>query len=68
MKLYDGLKIVHDVRIVHLPRVEFTINEKGAMHQVKCKICTFVEREEKSITPKLDNLSKHVKCWKPLVS
>jgi hypothetical protein len=62
MKLYDGLTKFHDVKIVHLPWVESMINEKGAMHQAKCKICTFVEGEEKSITPKLDNLLKHVKC------
>jgi hypothetical protein len=62
MKLYDGLKKIHDVRIVHLLWVESMINEKGAMHQVKCKIFTCVEGEEKSITPKLDNLLKHVKC------
>jgi hypothetical protein len=62
MKLYDGLKKFHDVRIVHLLWVESMTNEKGAMHQVKCKIFTFVEGEEKSITPKLDNWLKHVKC------
>jgi hypothetical protein len=36
------------------------IHEKGAMHQVICKICTSIEGIEKLLAPKLDNLLKHV--------
>jgi hypothetical protein len=38
------------------------IHEKGAMHQVKCKICTFIEGKEKLLAPKLNNLLKYVVC------
>jgi hypothetical protein len=41
------------------------IHEKGEIHQVKCKICTFVERKEELLVPKLNNLLKYVvhKIW-----
>jgi hypothetical protein len=32
------------------------INEKGAIHQVKCEICTLVEGKENLLVLKLNNL------------
>jgi hypothetical protein len=32
------------------------INEKGAIHQVKCKICTPIEGKENLLILKLNNL------------
>jgi hypothetical protein len=52
---------------MHLPWVEFVINEKGGVHQVRCKICIDVEGKEKLLAPNLDNLLKHVGSWKCLV-
>jgi hypothetical protein len=48
--------------------IKFLINEKGVMHQIRCKICTSIEGKEKLLAPKLDNLLKIVGQWKCLVS
>jgi hypothetical protein len=53
---------------MHLPWVEFVINEKCGVCQFKCKICIPVEGKEKLLAPKLDNLLKHFGNWKCLVS
>jgi hypothetical protein len=52
---------------MHVPWVEFVINEKGGIHQVRCKICIDVEGKEKLLAPKLNKLLKHVGSWKCLV-
>lgn len=44
------------------------IHEKGVVHQIKCKICTSIEGNQKFLAPKLDNLLKHVGCKKCFVS
>ncbi len=43
------------------------IDDKGLMHKFDVRVCTFVEWKEKLIVPKLDNLFKHVGCWKSKV-
>jgi hypothetical protein len=45
-KLYDGSMKFQDVYTTSLPWVESIINEKGAMHQVRCKIWTFVWKKK----------------------
>jgi hypothetical protein len=42
-----------------LPWVESILDEKGDIHYVGCKICTFVEGKQKLLTPKFSNLLKH---------
>ncbi len=46
---------------MHLLWAKSIIDEKGAMHQIRCKIFTFVEAKKKLLVPKLDSLLIHVK-------
>ncbi len=39
--------------------VESIIIEDGKVHQVKCKVCSKIERKDKLLAPKLDNFWKH---------
>jgi hypothetical protein len=43
-----------------MPCVESFINDKRFVHQVQCKICTYVEVKKKLQTLKLNSLFKHV--------
>jgi hypothetical protein len=38
----------------------------GRVSQVRCKVCSFVERREKLLVPKIDSLWKHVGWRKAL--
>ncbi len=57
-------KKIQDAWTTYLPWVESVVDEKGLVQQVRCKICTYVERKEKSLALKLDSLLKHVGHWK----
>ncbi len=59
-KLYNSSQKFQDASTTHLPRVESIVDENGLMQQVRCKICTYIERKEKLLAPKLDSLLKHV--------
>jgi hypothetical protein len=54
--------------LAYLSWVEFIIDYKGEVHQVKCMICTSIEGKNKLLAPKVDNLLKHVGCRKCKVS
>jgi hypothetical protein len=54
--------------ITYLPWVEFIIDYKGEVHQVKSTICTFVEGKYKLLAFKLNNFLNHVGHWKCKVS
>jgi len=56
-----------DVLIICLPWAKLMFDEKGQLHQARCMVCTFVERKEKLLAPKLDNLLKHQGCCKAKV-
>jgi hypothetical protein len=43
-----------------LPWVEFVVDERGLVQQVRCKMCTFVKGKKKFLAPKMDSLLKHV--------
>jgi hypothetical protein len=43
-----------------LPWVEGVIDHNGLVHQVKCKVCTHVERQKNLLIPNVDNLLKHI--------
>jgi hypothetical protein len=38
------------------------MDKKGEVHQVHYKACTFVERKQKLLAPKLDSLLQHQSC------
>ncbi len=59
-KLYDNLHKFQNAWTTCLPWVEFVVDEKGLMQQVRCKICTFVEGKENVLAPKVDSLINHV--------
>ncbi len=67
-KLYEGAKKFQDGSTIQLPWAENVIGDKGLDHQVRCKVCTHVERKEKLLAPKMDSLLKHVNCYKCKVS
>ncbi len=48
--------------------MKFIIDDKGLMHQVMCKICTYVEGKEKFIVPKLNSLLEHANHQKCKIS
>jgi hypothetical protein len=58
-KLYEGTKRFQDVWIAKLSWAKFIIDDKDLEHQVRCKICTYVEGKEKLLILKLDTLLKH---------
>ncbi len=60
-KLYNSSRKFQDASTTHLPWVESIVDENGLMQQVRCKICTSIERKEKLLGPKLDSLLKHVR-------
>jgi hypothetical protein len=39
----------------------------GKLSMVKCKVCSFVEKENKLFVLKFDGLQKHAKQWKVIV-
>jgi hypothetical protein len=59
-KLYDNSHKFQNAWTTCLPWVEFVVDEKGSVQQVRCKICTFVEGKEKFLAPKVDSFIKHV--------
>jgi len=67
-KLYNSSQKFQDASTTHLPWEKFIVDENELMQQVRCKICTFIERKEKLLAPKLDSLLKHVGHWKAKVS
>ncbi len=56
-----------DASTTDLPWEKSIVDENGLMQQLRCKICTFIERKEKLLAPKLDSLLKHVGHWKAKV-
>jgi hypothetical protein len=66
--LYEGAKRFQDVWFAKLSLAEFIIDDKGLEHQVRCKICTYVEGKEKFLVLKLDTLLKHASHKKCKVS
>jgi hypothetical protein len=44
--------------------VKSIFHEQGQVHQVRYKICTFVNKKDKLLASKLDNLLKHEGCHK----
>jgi hypothetical protein len=67
-KLYNSSQKFQDASTTHLSWAKSIVDENGLMQQVRCKICTFIERKEKLLAPKLDSLLKHVGAWKAKVS
>ncbi len=63
-KLYERAYKFQDVSIIRVPWVESILDEKGHVQQVWCKICTFVQRKDNLLVPKLDSLLKHQNHWK----
>jgi hypothetical protein len=43
-----------------LPRVEAMVGYDGKLTMIHCKVCNKIERWEKFLMPKFDNLQKHV--------
>ncbi len=59
-KLYNSSRKFQDASTIHLQWAESIVDENGLMQQVRCKICTSIERKEKLLAPKLDSSLKHV--------
>jgi hypothetical protein len=53
-----------DVLNAKLPWVELVVVAHGEVYQVKCKVCTKIEDNEKLLAPKLNSLWKHSGRWK----
>jgi len=66
--LYERTKKFQNVSTTKLPWVKFIIDDKGLIHQVMCKICTYVEGKEKLIVPKLNSLVEHASHRKCKIS
>jgi hypothetical protein len=56
------LKVRHfqDSQAAKLPWAEVVMGADGRVLQVRCKVCSFVERWEKLLVLKIDSLWKHV--------
>jgi hypothetical protein len=55
-KEYEKIKGFQDVWNVKTPRTKSMVDEQGKVHKIICKICTKINRKEKLLVPKLDNL------------
>jgi len=54
--------VIAPIWAIKLPWVETIIGPKEKMTQVKCKICSEVEKRKKMLVPKFDGLQKHAGC------
>jgi hypothetical protein len=56
---YEQFRVFQDIWAAKLLWVESVLGNDGRMHQVRCLVCTKIERRDKLFTPKLDSLWKH---------
>ncbi len=49
-------KHFQDAWAIHLPWAKNVVNESGKVHEVRCKLCTYVEGKHNLLQLKLDSL------------
>jgi hypothetical protein len=65
-KGYELNRHFQDSWAAKLPWAEAVMGIDGKVSQVRCKVCSFVERREKLLVPKIDSLWKHARRRKAL--
>jgi hypothetical protein len=58
-KSYELNRHFQDSWAAKLPWAKAVMGTDGRISQVQCKVCSFVERREKLLVPKIDSLWKH---------
>ncbi len=52
----EGYKHFQDAWAIHLPWAKNVVNESDKVHEVRCKLCTYMERKHNFLQLKLDSL------------
>ncbi len=56
-----------DTWACHFPWVKAIVGEDGLLAQVRCKICSNIERKPKLLALKFNTLQKHIGCHKATI-
>jgi hypothetical protein len=62
--MINATKKFQDSLATKLPWAKLYLGLKGSLHDVKCWICSKVERKDMLFTPKWYFLCKHASCMK----